>query len=350
MSVKSEKNSSKSSNGATIIRKDTIDDVSYPITLVLVFGGCCSNAWTLEKLLMHDSSIGSALTFLQLSFVVLYSIPGFLHFRQDVTIFKYFPRIESPVVPLKTWGVQVIVLLAVNILNNWTFFYKIPLTVQIIFRSSGLAVSMLFGYLFLDRRYSYQQLIAVILVTCGVITATLSRPNSVSSSAIDQSLSNYFKGLAAMASSLLMGGVLGLLQERTYQEYGPHWKEGLFYTHMFALPLFLLVTNDVASGLSTLTNRAKQSNHIVPQLYIDVVLNIITQASCVAGANRLVSTSSSVKTSLLLTARKAVSLIISIVWFGNGWTVSLFVGGGLVAIGTLLYNWPVQKEKKDKTD
>jgi hypothetical protein len=112
-----------------------------------------SNAWTLEKLLMHDSSIGmyqrrwryivpdhfigSALTFLQLSFVVLYYIPSFLHFRRDVATLKYIPRIESPAVPLKTWGVQVFVLLAVNIFNNWTFLYKIPLTVQIIFRSSG---------------------------------------------------------------------------------------------------------------------------------------------------------------------------------------------------------------------
>jgi UDP-xylose/UDP-N-acetylglucosamine transporter B4 len=34
--------------------------------------------------------------------------------------------------------VQVIVLLAVNIFNNWTFIYKIPLTLQIVFRSSGM--------------------------------------------------------------------------------------------------------------------------------------------------------------------------------------------------------------------
>lgn len=30
--------------------------------------------------------------------------------------------------------------------------------------------------------------------------------------------------------SLMLTGVLGVLQERTYTKYGPHWKEGVFYT------------------------------------------------------------------------------------------------------------------------
>ncbi len=30
--------------------------------------------------------------------------------------------------------------------------------------------------------------------------------------------------------SLLLTGILGVLQERTYTKYGPHWKEGVFYT------------------------------------------------------------------------------------------------------------------------
>ena len=30
--------------------------------------------------------------------------------------------------------------------------------------------------------------------------------------------------------SLFTSGILGLLQEKTYTKYGPHWKEGVFYT------------------------------------------------------------------------------------------------------------------------
>lgn len=33
-----------------------------------------------------------------------------------------------------------------------------------------------------------------------------------------------------MVLSLLLSGLLGMLQEKTYRAYGPVWKEGLFYT------------------------------------------------------------------------------------------------------------------------
>ena len=94
-----------------------------------------SNAWTLEKLLMHDSSVGmlvllstlscsscplgSALTVLQLCFVVLYYLSSFLHLRHDVSYLKWLPRMERPNVSLRVWGLQVIVLTLMNLFNNW---------------------------------------------------------------------------------------------------------------------------------------------------------------------------------------------------------------------------------------
>ena len=69
-----------------------------------------------------------------------------------------------------------LVLTAGSLLNNWVFAYKVPLTVQIVFRSGsmflaficvhvlkvflGLAVSMLFGYLFLKKAYTYRQMVS----------------------------------------------------------------------------------------------------------------------------------------------------------------------------------------------
>jgi drug/metabolite transporter (DMT)-like permease len=42
-------------------------------------------------------------------------------------------------------------------------------------------------------------------------------------------------------------------------------------------------------------------------------------------------------------------LIISILWFGSGWNMSLGIGGGLVAVGTILYN-SSEKPKKEKVE
>lgn len=44
-----------------------------------------------------------------------------------------------------------------------------------------------------------------------------------------------------LTASLLLTGVLGLLQERTYTKYGPCWREGLFYTVSPHIRTYLLL-------------------------------------------------------------------------------------------------------------
>lgn len=208
-----------------------------------------------------------------MGFVVISYLPSFLHLRRGAVGLKtLLPTFDKPAVPLAAWGVQVIVLLGVNIFNNWTFAYKIPLTLQIVFRSSGacvhasegisdktfigLAVSMLFGYLFLEKRYNTRQIVryhrqsynqsyptkvAVLLVTFGVLVATLSRPTAANDSSTHYEVSTYIKGVTVMSLSLLLSGVLGTLQETTYKRYGSHWKEGVFYTVSYE-PVLWFVT------------------------------------------------------------------------------------------------------------
>lgn len=336
-------NGTSSTNGHAIYHKDASS--SYLFTLGLVFGGCCSNAWTLEKLLMHDSSVGSALTVLQLCFVVIYYLPTFLHFQHNVSYLRWLPQLERPTVSLQVWGLQVLVLASMNLFNNWTFVYKIPLTLQIIFRSSGLAVSMIFGYLFLDKRYTSKQIFSVILVSSGVAIATLSRPAPSVASDEYYDASGYFKGIIVMTASLFLAGILGTLQEKTYHKYGPTvWKEGLFYTHALALPVYLAMSRDVWSGLSTLARHAKVDPSPIPAIYITVAINVVAQVGCISGVNRLASSVSSVQTNLILTARKALSLILSVL-LGNQWNKGLGLGGVLVAVGTVMYSWRVDSEK-----
>lgn len=57
-------------------------------------------------------------------------------------------------------------------------------------------------------------------------------------------------------------------------------------------------------------------------------------------------TVSSVSTNLVLTARKAFSLVLSIWWFGSGWNSGLVLGGSLVFAGSVLYSISSGPEKK----
>jgi len=85
---------------------------------------------------------------------------------------------------------------------------------------------------------------SVLLVSLGVIAATLSRPVPPSSASTDQDRAAdtrmYAIGIGLLATSLFLSGVLGILQERAYKRYGGHWKEGVFYT-VRSCPLITLL-------------------------------------------------------------------------------------------------------------
>ncbi|KAL0566441.1 hypothetical protein V5O48_015574, partial [Marasmius crinis-equi] len=98
-------------------------------------------------------------------------------------------------------------------------------------------------------------------------------------------MSRYALGIGMLVVSLLLSGILGILQEKTYKKYGPCWKEGVFYTHFLSLPVFLFLIPDVKQGLASLSENKTSS------LFAWLILggNLITQLICVSGVNRLTS-------------------------------------------------------------
>ena len=114
---------------------------------------------------------------------------------------------------------------------------------------------MIFGSIFMRKRYSMAQMVtfwpalvisslrvdacgyqtSVVLVTVGVILATLSKPKgtvviSDSTTSLPADIQKYLTGIVMIVTSLFLTGILGILQEKTYQKYGPCWKEAVFYT------------------------------------------------------------------------------------------------------------------------
>ncbi|KAA1470342.1 UAA transporter [Dentipellis sp. KUC8613] len=305
-------------------------DFSFVVTCVL--GGCCSNVWAYEALLRTEPRIGSALTFCQMLFIALQQLPSHLSWTP-------LPRLKPRQVPLSRWLLQVVVFATGSLLNNLVYAFHVPLTVQIVFRSAGLAISMLFGRLLLRKHYSFCQLLAVALVSLGVIIATLSRPlpnaSSPSMSPFSgENATQYALGIAMLTASLFLTGILGILQEQTYQKYGPCWREGIFYTHALSLPAFLFLVPQVKYGLNSLSEASNGDVSSRPYLLVG---NLLSQLVCVSGVNQLTSRVSSVSTQVVLTTRKAISLVFSVWWFGSGWNVQLGLGASMVFIGSLWY-------------
>jgi UDP-xylose/UDP-N-acetylglucosamine transporter B4 len=202
-------------------------------------------------------------------------------------------------------------------------------------------------------------------------TSSASRP-SYSPSATNSTLetTEYAIGIALLTLALLLSGFLGLIQDWTYAQYKrshaeskrsedlPPWQESMFYLHLLGLPLFMLVHKDILVQLHAIHTGPRTILHLplifpfptspdlssefiitIPQLYTPLLLNTLTQLICISGVHRLTTSVSSLTVTLVLAVRKAVSLIISTVWFqgsrGNG---MMWGGAALVFLGSVGYS------------
>jgi solute carrier family 35 (UDP-xylose/UDP-N-acetylglucosamine transporter), member B4 len=149
---------------------------------------------------------------------------------------------------------------------------------------------------------------------------------------------------------------MGLYTEETYREYGPHWKENLFYSHLLALPLFApfipsmykqflklaaslplgLPAYDSINHLPAELQKGLGAIHLPSQL-VYLVMNVLTQYACIRGVNLLASASSALTVTIVLNVRKLVSLLLSIWLFGNRLAPGTLIGAFIVFFAGGMY-------------
>ncbi|KAJ7730858.1 UAA transporter [Mycena maculata] len=386
----------------------------WSTTISLIFGGCCSNAITLEQLTTQYPLSGSLITAFQFFIISLHGIPT------HITWTKYGPRFRPHRIPLTPYLVQVALFYLISLLNNAVFSYRIPMSVHIIFRSGGLVISMLLGWLVSEKSYTIAQVVSVLVVTLGVVLTTLSASGAYSDS-VDPvvNMYTYVQGISILTLALLLSGFLGLVQDYTYSRYGrpppgsaqnpgatptPTWQESMFYLHFLALPMFFFVRHDIAAQLASVNAGPRASIALplpcavisaltipppfslpfslvstgtddnpprpvalrrtnlgteprlaldIPQAYLPLLLNTLTQLFCVAGVHRLTTRVSALTVTLVLVVRKAVSLLVS-VWIGRGTQGDqglMWTGAAMVLAGTIGYSVATGRAKeKQKTE
>ncbi|KDN47493.1 LOW QUALITY PROTEIN: hypothetical protein RSAG8_03633, partial [Rhizoctonia solani AG-8 WAC10335] len=333
----------------------------WVVILTLIFGGCCSNALALEYTASYNPHAGSLITFTQFLLVAAVGLRHRLY--------------AAPIQP-----------------RNWVSL----VAVHIIFRSGGLVVNLLLG-LALGKKYTPNQILSVLLVTAGVALSTASslshkRPKHKPDGDFHTTsfTQDHLIGLSLLTLALVLSGLMGLAQERTYAKFGRHWQEGMFYLHFLALPMFALpgIGGDlvqqikIANASPPVTIIGQVQNLVgspvfrpagplgarpdgfidqilerimafplfaitLPSFYVPLAVNVFTQFLCVGGVHRLTSQVSSLTVTLVLVVRKAVSLWISVVLVGgNGGDVWLWGGAMAVVVGTFLYS--LDQRPKDK--
>lgn len=87
----------------------------------------------------------------------------------------------------------------------------------------------------------------------------------------------------------------------------------------------------------------------IPISWIYLLANCLTQYLCISCVFILTTECSSLTVTLVVTLRKFVSLLFSIIYFNNPFTIWHWVGTTLVFIGTLVFTEMIPGTKKVDT-
>ncbi|KAH9074819.1 UAA transporter [Lactarius deliciosus] len=308
------------------------------ITLGLVFGGCCSNALTLERVTSEYPRSGSLITFSQFLVISLHGLPKFVTFTRGPFNIPV-PRLLPRRIPLTPYLIQVGLFYTISLLNNLAFGYSIPMPVHIIFRSGGLVISMLMGWLISGKSHQ----------TADITTFDSHR---------------YLQGIAILTLALVLSGFLGVVQDKTYALYAKNeptrlpntkvvvlpdiWEESMFYLHFLSLPVFFSVRKDLTMQVKELFTSATMlpvpllaARITLPTVLPTLLANTLTQLSVWQAST------ASRRRFPALTVTLVVSLVLSVLLFDGANVIwgMLWSGAFLVFTGTVVYT--VRREKKE---
>jgi solute carrier family 35 (UDP-xylose/UDP-N-acetylglucosamine transporter), member B4 len=227
-----------------------------------------------------------------------------------------------------------------------------------------------------NGRYTVRQITSVLFVTSGVILTTLSasKLQSRAAEADTPDISLYALGICILSLALVLSGFLGLIQDWVFARYikpaeiqdptgQPSWQENMFYLHSLALPLFYFSKDSISTELTGMSSSSLiflslpptgplapyETGVTLPSALFYLFLNTCMQLLCVVGVNRLTGRVSSLTVTLILTVRKAVSLLLSVAVYGGQQNMKMWAGAALVFIGTITYSTGSNsKEKNDK--
>jgi len=324
------------------------------LAILTVFLGCSLNVIFLELLVKSDPGCGNLVTFLSFLFI---SIEGFI-FTSD------FGR-KTPKVPLKAYTTMVIMYFGVSVVNNWALSFDIPMPLHMIFRAGSLIANMIMGMLILGRRYSGTKYLAVLAISVGIGLCTIVSSKQSSQSEESEIKDNpddsgwkaltFATGIFMLTFALFMSARMGIYQEVIYSKYGKHAKEALYYSHCLPLAGFLLLYKDIYSHLLI----ALDSEAIVlpllpmisiPKLLLYLIGNTLTQYICISAVFILTTECASLTVTLVVTLRKFGSLLFSIWYFNNPFTIHHWLGTILVFSGTLVFSLKKDVAKKESVE
>ncbi|XP_043262254.1 UDP-xylose and UDP-N-acetylglucosamine transporter [Colletes gigas] len=331
--------------------------MSAAVAILCVFLGCCSNVVLLEYLVKEDPGSGNLITFAQFLFI---SIEGFLFTSKCGTV--------KPNIGIKDYFVLVTMFFITNVCNNYAFDFNIPMPLHMIFRAGSLIANMIMGILILKKKYAFSKFLSVFMITFGIVICTIisgKEIKSLQAKNVEQVATTpwddlfwWIMGISLLTIALFVSARMGIYQEVLHKKYGKNAREALYYTHLLPLPFFITLAPNIWDHFTyALASEPLQISYInlqVPKLILYLMGNVLTQYMCISSVFVLTTECTSLTVTLVITLRKFLSLLFSIVYFQNPFTVYHWIGTLLVFVGTVIFTEILPKiaeslQPKEKT-
>ncbi|ENN76836.1 UDP-xylose and UDP-N-acetylglucosamine transporter [Dendroctonus ponderosae] len=319
------------------------------IAVFTVLLGCMLNNVFLEYIVKLDPGAGHLITFLQFAFIAIHGFIFTSKFGQLV-----------PKVPFKEYMTLVAFFFVTSVVNNWAFAFNIPVPLHFIFRAGSLIANLIMSVLILKKSYTWDKYLSVLMITAGIIICTFYSSKDVEichdcdikgniaanigfeNEAVDASKFFWWVvGILLLTSSLLLSARMGIYQETLYKKYGKHPEEALYYTHLYSLPGFLLYSGSIWNHSIVASNsdpyQIPFTSIVISVIWLYLILNVLTQYLCISSVYVLTAECTSLTVTLVITLRKFLSLVFSIVYFQNPFTTAHWIGTALVFGGTLIF-------------
>ncbi|XP_017023753.1 UDP-xylose and UDP-N-acetylglucosamine transporter [Drosophila kikkawai] len=298
-----------------------------------VFLGCCSGVVFLELLVKLDPGAGNLVTAAQFAFIAL----------EGLIFTSKFGRVKR-VIDLKSYVLLVAMFFLTSVCNNYVFQFNVPMTLHMIIRGGSLISNMCLGTLVLKRSYRLSQYISVVMISVGIFICTYFSSRDVAEHR-DSSEADIFwwlVGVVLLVLALFISSYMGITQELLYRRHGSQCaREALYYTHLLPLPAFFLMQDNIRTHWSLAfegeTYRLPVLGVAVPLILLYLVGNVLAQHLCISSVYSLTTECTSLTVTLILTLRKFISLVFSIVYFRNPFTLYHWLGTVLVFVGTLMF-------------
>nr|CAD7263642.1 unnamed protein product [Timema shepardi] len=223
----------------------------------------------------------------------------------------------------RDYGILVLMFFIANLCNNYAFNFNIPMPLHMIFRAGSLIANMIMGVVILRKKYAFSKYLSVFMISAGIVICTFVSGQDV-------------VRIILLTVALFVSARMGIYQEVLYAKYGKHPREALFYTHLLPLPGFLIWYQSIVEHAGFLAQSEPFAIPILgfglPKIYI-----------CINSVYVLTTECSSLTVTLVVTLRKFVSLLFSIIYFKNDFTLLHWTGTLLVFVGTLIFTEIVSK-------